>query len=84
MSNTNHIERLTALEKSIREAERIQIQGESKRQSLLEQYKETQNELQAMNIDVANLDEEIAKLEEEIEKDFLEIEELLPMEMLNK
>lgn len=79
-----HMEKLAQIEKKIREAERLQIKAESRKQALTEQLNTTIEEIKGLGVDPNNLENLIKNLELEIEQDMSEIEKALPLELLNQ
>lgn len=77
-------EDIQALEKRIKEGERLRIQAQTKLEGLEEQRKDTEEELRKLGVDPSKTEEEIARLEKEIEQELKEIEALLPSEELSE
>lgn len=81
---SNHLENLAVLEKKVREAERLQIQAESRKQSLAEQLEGIKLEVKSLGVDPSKLEEEIQALESSINEELGNIEKLLPSDLLTK
>ena len=78
----NSAEKLAALDKQIRNCERVKIQAQTKLEGLLEQHKETNQELVALGVDPKKTQESLKALELEIQAELAELEALIPTETL--
>lgn len=82
MAHSNTSEKIVELEKTLKKGEMIRVQAATRLQSLEEQFRETNKELQELGVNPEQSQQALEDLNKEIEADFQELEALLPFDTI--
>ncbi|MEW5953670.1 MAG: hypothetical protein AB1815_08020 [Bacillota bacterium] len=80
----SYSEKLKHLKDGLDRANNLRIQAETRLEELSRQEKEIIEQIRALGVEPEHLDEEIERLEKEIKALFLEIEEIIPWELIEQ